>query len=357
MVADVPMTPTSPVLVTATARRTAGRITSTTGTSYRSRASARHAADAVLQAMTRILTPLSTSRSATARACRRTCAIGNGPYGPFAVSPTYRTCSAGSWSMIARATVRPPTPESKMPIGAVTSASLTVPTLPRRVTLPEPAEVAPPRAGTRLPAGLASSQSVSGGGDRPPAIPALHIRPPDQECGQQTTQRAEQVRLPGDGDHTGDVLRGDPDDAGPEQTAVQHQQHQSEQDVLPGPGPDAADDEEGQPAEDHAGGADGDAGSRRDQPHTQPGDQPDEGGDGEELAQPADRDEHTHDHQRHQVRPQVAPGAMDQRCGEHPPEPGPAARLDAELIEAVGHRPVDDLHDDHDRSQRADHDD
>ena len=88
MVADVPMTPTCPVRVAATARRTAGRITSTTGTGYRSLASARQAADAVLQAMTSILTPLSTSWSPMARACRRTSAIGSGPYGPFAVSPT-----------------------------------------------------------------------------------------------------------------------------------------------------------------------------------------------------------------------------------------------------------------------------
>src|SRR6478609_451414 len=326
MVADVPMTPTSPVLVAATARRTAGRITSTTGTSYRSRASARHAADAVLQAMTRILTPLSTSRSATARACRRTCAIGNGPYGPFAVSPTYRTCSAGSWSMIARATVRPPTPESKMPIGAVTSASRTASTLP---------------AGPEDPSG----------GDRPPAIPALHIRLPDQERGQQTTQRAEQVRLPGNDDRTGDVLRGDPDDAGPEQAAVQHQQHQSEQDVLPGPGPDAADNEEGQPAEHHTGRADGDAAGRCHQPHAKPGHQPDQQGDGQELPEATDHDQHTHDHQRHQVGPQVGPRAVDQRCRQHAPQARPIARLDAELIEPVAHRPVDDLHHNHDRGE------
>ena len=88
MVADVPITPTSPVRVTATARRTAGRITSITGTSYRSRASARQAADAVLQAMTSIFTPLSTNWSPIARACRRTSAMVSGPYGPLAVSPT-----------------------------------------------------------------------------------------------------------------------------------------------------------------------------------------------------------------------------------------------------------------------------
>src|SRR6478735_2495879 len=200
MVAEVPMTPTSPVRVAATARRTAGRITSTTGTSYRSRASARQAAEAVLHAMTRIFTPLSTSRSPTANACRRTSAMGSGPYGPFAVSPTYRTRSPGNWSMIARATVSPPTPESKMPIGAVTS-ELTSPTLPPGAS----------------------------GGDRPP----LPVGPADDEGGQHPAERPEQVRLPGHGDHARDVGRRHPHDAGPEQAAVEHEQDQAEQDVLP----------------------------------------------------------------------------------------------------------------------------
>src|SRR3954451_15563667 len=44
--------------------------------------------------------------------------MGSGPYGPFAVSPMYRIASCGSWSSTARATVRPPTPESKIPMGA-----------------------------------------------------------------------------------------------------------------------------------------------------------------------------------------------------------------------------------------------
>ena len=51
------MTPIRPFLVAATARRVAGRITSTTGTSYRSRASRSIAALAELQAMTSALTP------------------------------------------------------------------------------------------------------------------------------------------------------------------------------------------------------------------------------------------------------------------------------------------------------------
>src|SRR5665811_472858 len=123
------MTPTLPVRLAATARRAAGRITSTTGmprpTVYRSRASRSTAAEAVLHAITSILTPASTSSSITASAWARTSASGLGPYGLFRVSPMYSTDSFGSWSRIARATVRPPTPESKIPMGAsFTGASL-----------------------------------------------------------------------------------------------------------------------------------------------------------------------------------------------------------------------------------------
>ena len=71
IVAVVPITPTRPLRVAATARRTAGRITSTTGTEYRSRASCRQAAEALLQAMTSSLTPSSTSRSRQSQRVRR----------------------------------------------------------------------------------------------------------------------------------------------------------------------------------------------------------------------------------------------------------------------------------------------
>ncbi len=91
MVVLVPMTPMRPVLDVSTARRAAGRITSTTGmprrTVYRSRASGSATAVAELQAMTSIFTPSSTSRSITASAIARTAASGFGPYGLFAVSP------------------------------------------------------------------------------------------------------------------------------------------------------------------------------------------------------------------------------------------------------------------------------
>ena len=57
----------------------AGRITSTTGTSYRSRASRRTAALAELQAITSILTPWSTRWSKHSRAYSRTSPMALGP--------------------------------------------------------------------------------------------------------------------------------------------------------------------------------------------------------------------------------------------------------------------------------------
>ncbi len=39
------------------------------------------------------------------------------PYGTLAVSPRYTKSSAGKAARMARATVRPPKPESKIPIG------------------------------------------------------------------------------------------------------------------------------------------------------------------------------------------------------------------------------------------------
>ncbi|CAH0326342.1 hypothetical protein SRABI128_05283 [Microbacterium sp. Bi128] len=81
--AEVPITPTRPVRVAATARRTAGWITSITGIPYRavyrSRASRSTAADAELQAMVSSFTPESTSSSMTPRALARTSAMGRGP--------------------------------------------------------------------------------------------------------------------------------------------------------------------------------------------------------------------------------------------------------------------------------------
>ncbi len=75
----VPITPMRPLRVVDMAVRTAGPITSTTGTSYLSRASRSIAADAVLHAITSIFTPCSTSVSSTSSAYLRTSAIGLGP--------------------------------------------------------------------------------------------------------------------------------------------------------------------------------------------------------------------------------------------------------------------------------------
>ena len=87
IVVCVPITPTRPFRVAATARRTAGWITSITGIEYRSRASRNIAALAVLHAITIALTPCSTKLSIISSANARTSASGLGPYGPRAVSP------------------------------------------------------------------------------------------------------------------------------------------------------------------------------------------------------------------------------------------------------------------------------
>ena len=86
----------------------------------------------------------------------------------------------------------------------------------------------------------------------------------DQERGQHSAERAEQVRLPGHRDHAGDVGGRHPDDPGPEQAAAERR-------AAPGRAGCAAsvrvkmprDDQVGQPAEHHAGRADRDGAGRR----------------------------------------------------------------------------------------------
>ena len=56
-------------------------------------------------------------------ACNTASAIFLGPYGECSRSPMYRIDSCGNWSFTARATVSPPTPESKIPIGASVTTS------------------------------------------------------------------------------------------------------------------------------------------------------------------------------------------------------------------------------------------
>ena len=113
----VPITPTRPLRVAATVRREAGSITPTTGTSYSSRALSKNTDAAVLHAITIILAPRATRSSAIAVEYRMISSRGLGPYGACAVSPTYMIDSVGAWSTIVRATVNPPTPESKTPMG------------------------------------------------------------------------------------------------------------------------------------------------------------------------------------------------------------------------------------------------
>src|SRR3954453_13575679 len=68
--------------------------------------------------MTRAFTPCATRWSRHSRAYSRTSPIGLSPYGCRAVSPRYSSDSCGSWSITDLATVQPPNPESKIPMGA-----------------------------------------------------------------------------------------------------------------------------------------------------------------------------------------------------------------------------------------------
>src|SRR6478735_7707734 len=84
--------------------------------------------------MTSAFTPSAAIRSRHSSAYSRTSPIGFGPYGWRAVSPTYTIDSCGSWSITERATVKPPKPESKMPIGASGRVSASTSALVRSCT-------------------------------------------------------------------------------------------------------------------------------------------------------------------------------------------------------------------------------
>src|SRR5262245_45796375 len=71
----------------------------------------------VLQATTSALTSRSTSASRASVEKRRTSSSERGPYGARALSPRYVVDSCGSRRTISWRTGRPPTPESKTPIG------------------------------------------------------------------------------------------------------------------------------------------------------------------------------------------------------------------------------------------------
>src|SRR4051812_44836533 len=111
--------------------------------------------------------------------------------------------------MIARATVRPPMPESKTPIGAV----LTPATL---------------------------RQVVCSAGERR-GLPARAVGLRGEEGGEHTTERAEQVRLPRDAVR---ARQHAPEDAAPER-----QQYQADEDLTDVAGEHPAHHEVGEPAE------------------------------------------------------------------------------------------------------------
>src|SRR4029453_3323074 len=117
MVAGVAITPTLRLRVARAAAEAPGRITPRIGTAYPPpRAPSATAVD-VLQATTIALTSRSASRSSDSVENARTSSSGRTPYGARALSPRYSVDSAGVRRRISRSTVRPPTPESKTPIG------------------------------------------------------------------------------------------------------------------------------------------------------------------------------------------------------------------------------------------------
>src|SRR3954471_13176994 len=90
------------------------------------------AAVAELHATTSSFTRRSTSSSATSRLKRSSSSALRPPYGKRAVSPRYTKSSCGSATSSSWSTVRPPTPESKTPIGRSRGTGVTPPMLSRR---------------------------------------------------------------------------------------------------------------------------------------------------------------------------------------------------------------------------------
>ena len=96
MVARVPITPTRPLRVAATARRTAGRITSTTGTGTAPGRRAGRPRRRLLHAITSALTPSSTSRSRPRERVPPDLGDRPRPVGECAVSPRYSNAPAAA---------------------------------------------------------------------------------------------------------------------------------------------------------------------------------------------------------------------------------------------------------------------
>src|SRR5690554_4686564 len=98
-------------------------ITSITGTSpAHSRTTSSATAAMVLHATISILTLRCIRKRTISAEKRRMVSTDFTPYGTRAVSPKYTTSSNGRRSIKARTTVRPPTPESKTPMGPERSA-------------------------------------------------------------------------------------------------------------------------------------------------------------------------------------------------------------------------------------------
>jgi hypothetical protein len=94
-----------------------GRMTPMTGTALSSRTRSSATEVAVLQARTMSLQSQRASQRTASRVNSMTSSAGRGPYGIRASSPRYTVDSFGSCLRSSRRTVRPPTPESKTPIG------------------------------------------------------------------------------------------------------------------------------------------------------------------------------------------------------------------------------------------------
>src|ERR1700722_9018908 len=128
--------------------------------------------------------------------------------------------SSGNWSMIARATVNPPTPESNTPMGAsallMSAQLLTGPLRPFAATLA-----------------------------------SFAFGPGQQIRREHAGDAAAEVALPGHSSADVEHRHRPPQD-----TAVHHQYHQPDDDLPTRTGEEPEHQQEGQPAEDQAGGAD-----------------------------------------------------------------------------------------------------
>src|SRR5688500_1297235 len=112
------MTPTTCERVAAVAADAPGSITPSTGTFATDRTCSSATADAVLQAMIVSFTPSDSRNACACNEYSMTVSEDFDPYGTRAVSPKYTMFSYGISDITCCATVRPPIPESKSPMGS-----------------------------------------------------------------------------------------------------------------------------------------------------------------------------------------------------------------------------------------------